>query len=146
MATLFSLLDDDGDRATLNEFGRSELILRAPRGARMDYTAAVELRDALTAWIGGALIPTPTAPEDIRTLIRKEISRSLGILAREARGEDGYETGELESAGLRAVATAAERATDALETTYHHPRCWAWQGKPCHDSCDQDTDPFSEDA
>src|SRR5688500_4572330 len=102
MATLFSLLDDAGDRATLNESGRSELILRAPRGARMDYTAAVELRDALTAWIGGALIPTPTAPEDIRTLIRKEISRSLGILAREARGEDGYETGELEAAGLRA--------------------------------------------
>jgi len=146
MAELFHHRDNDGDVTWLSESGRSTLILRAPRGADLDYDAATALRDALTAWLGGALVPATQTPEDIRTLIRREISRALGILAREAREEDGYETGELESAGLRAVTAAAERATGELESAYHHHNCWAWQGKPCHESCDQDTDPFSEDV
>jgi len=75
----------------------------------------------------------------LRELIREEISRALGILAREAQGADGYGTGELESAGLRAVRTAAEVASGQLDSQYHHEWCMAWKGKPCDPRCDNVT-------
>lgn len=79
MAELFSHTDNDGDVAWLSESGRSQLILRAPRGAELDHAAATALRDALTAWLGGALTPAPTAPvtvDDVRTLIAEALAEA----------------------------------------------------------------------
>jgi len=56
--------------------------------------------------------------EPLRRIIREEIAAALRDLAKEAADADmPYETRELESAGLQAVATAASRTARALAAT-----------------------------
>lgn len=52
--------------------------------------------------------------EAIRTIIRQEIAAALRDLGKNAKDADGYETGQLESAGLQAVYAAAEQTSREL--------------------------------
>lgn len=67
----------------------------------------------------------------VRTIVREEIAKAFGALAREAEHQDmPYETGELEASALRALKSVAEGTVARLtcphetyRTYYGEPRC-----------------------
>jgi hypothetical protein len=52
--------------------------------------------------------------EDLRRMFREELKLVFESMAKTASNADGYETGELESAGLKAIANVAERMEEKL--------------------------------
>lgn len=76
----------------------------------------------------------------IRQIMREEISRALKILALEADNADGYETGELKSAGLGAVRDSAESTARSVLETYHGYPCSHDYGGYCGRQCETNWD------
>lgn len=52
--------------------------------------------------------------EELRNIIREELAAAFRDLAKEASDADSHDTRELESAGLQAVATAADRVAQLI--------------------------------
>lgn len=58
--------------------------------------------------------------DEVRALIREEIALAMKALKEAAEDADGYDTGELESAGLRAIGNAI----DGFQSTYRDMCEW----------------------
>lgn len=74
--------------------------------------------------------------EEIRTLVREEIRRAFQVLRAEAEDLDiPYDTAEITSRALGAVASAAERAADNVQEAHHALMCDAEYGGGCRTGC-----------
>lgn len=92
-----------------------------------------------------------TTEQLIRTIVREEIVRALGALAREADSLDApYETAELDSRALSNIKEAAEGAVRRL--TCPHERYYSWHGgrdsrcSACGEPEPEPQNPFEEDT
>lgn len=62
----------------------------------------------------------------VRAIVREEITRALGALAREADHLDGWDSDHIESVALGAVKRSAEGA--AYRLNCDHPEHYPWHG------------------
>lgn len=70
----------------------------------------------------------------VRTIVREEIAKAFGALAREAEHQDmPYETGELEASALRVLKSTAEGTVTRL--TCEHGEYNTWRGETRCDKC-----------
>lgn len=74
--------------------------------------------------------------EDIRQLIREEISRAFDVLGRVARDVDPYETGERERDFRRFTAMIADRMEGEITQHFHSEFCDAKYTGDCRSECE----------
>ncbi len=85
----------------------------------------------------------------VRAVVREEIVKAFGALAREAQGLDvPYDTDREDSNVYRLITRAAEGAAQRL--TCEHEEYFPWAGGPRCSDCDepqpQPADPFKEET
>lgn len=65
----------------------------------------------------------------VRRIVREEIGKALGMLAREASHQDGYDTDTIKSYALSAITEAAEGAAGRVTCEHEYSSVW---GPRCH--------------
>ncbi|WPJ30816.1 hypothetical protein [Streptomyces phage Psst4] len=74
----------------------------------------------------------------LRRIVREELKSLLESMGKTAYNSDGYETGELESAGLRAIRTVVEAEGSHLPHAWTCPKrqgTWDREGYATHCNC-----------
>lgn len=69
---------------------------------------------------------TKEEEDRVRAIVREEITRTLGMLAREAEHLDGYDSDVIETIALSAVKRSTEGAAVRLDCD--HPEYYTWHG------------------
>lgn len=94
---------------------------------------------------------TGLAEDDVRRIVREEVVRVFGALAREASSLDmPYETAELDSRALENIRAAAEGAVQRLTCPHEEYLSWGPASVPqcsrCGEPEPEPVNPFEEES
>lgn len=72
--------------------------------------------------------PGPLTEERVRQIMQDEIAKALGMLAREADHQDGYDTDIIEGTALSALQRVAEGAAGRVTCPHETYESWTTRG------------------